>query len=70
MQRIPRSSLPALFPIPALLSAQSVLRFKTRDIQTDPAQTVVRIASPSAGAGGHMVLQFREPATAALNRGF
>ncbi len=65
MQRIPRSSLLALFLIPALLSAQSVLRFKTRDIQTDPAQTVVRIASPSAGAGGHMVLQFREPPTAA-----
>ena len=65
MQRIPRSSRLALFLIPALLSAQAVLRFKTRDIQTDPAQIMVRIAGPPAGSREHMVLQFRESPTAA-----
>ena len=64
MQRIPRFALLALFPIHALLSAQSVLHLKTRDIQTDPAQTVVEIASPAPGVG-HLLLQFRERPTAA-----
>lgn len=61
MQHIPRSFLLAFFLIPTLLPAQPVLRLKTRVIQTDPAQTVVQIAGPSAGVvARHMVLQFRE----------
>lgn len=55
-----------LLLIPAPLPAQSVLHFKTRDIETDPAQRIAAIAGASADGRGHLILQFRSRPAAAL----
>jgi hypothetical protein len=60
-----RSLLIATLLVPGLSSAQSVIRLKTRDIETDPRQAIAEISSPNPGGPGHLVLQFRERPTAA-----
>src|SRR6266478_7013254 len=65
MLRILHLSLIASLLAPILASAQTVLHTKTRDIETDPAQTVAAVSSPNGIARGHLVLQFRERPTAA-----
>jgi hypothetical protein len=66
MRLVLRLCLCAFLLIPALLPAQSILHFKTRDIATDPLQSVASIAGPAAGGRGHLVLQFRSRPTAGL----
>lgn len=41
-------------------SAQPVLRLKTREIVTDPAQVVTGIDTPVPFRSGHLILQFRQ----------
>src|SRR5437660_10781846 len=65
MLRLLRVSIIASCLAPILASPQTVLHTKTRDIETDPAQTVAEVSSPNGIARGHIVLQFRERPSAA-----
>ena len=60
-----RLSLSVLL-IPLLLPAQAVLRFKTRNIQTDTGPRIGSIAGPLPDGRGHLILQFRRQPTQAL----